>query len=161
MSARVAVFGGTFDPVTHGHLDIMVRGIRLFDQVRVCVAKEGRQTLFTPEERVDLVRAALAAAEAPEGITVELFEGLMVEHARACGAQVLLRGVRDVSDLEYELQMAFANRGLAPDLETVLLPPSPGMILVSSSLVREVARLGGDVTAWVPDPVVAALEARR
>lgn len=154
----VAVFGGTFDPVTLGHLDLVRRAVRLFGRVVVCVAAEGRATLFSPDERAGFLREALA--DVP-GASVTTFTGLLVDEARRQGATVLVRGVRGAKDLDAELPMAFANRALAPGLETVFLSPTPANALVSSSLVRQVAQLGGDVSAWVPAPVVAALARRR
>jgi pantetheine-phosphate adenylyltransferase len=157
MNRATAVYGGTFDPVTLGHLDLLRRASALFGRVVVCVSAEGRATLFTGEERAALLREA---AKDLGNVSVTLFRGLLVEEARRQGAGVLLRGVRGAKDLEAELPMAFANRALAPGLETVFLTPAPAFALVSSSLVREVVALGGDVSAWVP-PVVAAAVARR
>lgn len=150
---RVAVFAGTFDPVTHGHLDLVRRGAALFDRLVVCVAAQGRSTRFSAEARVGFVREAVRGLA---NVEVALFEGLLVAEARRHGARVLLRGVRGGKDLEAELPMAFANRALAPELDTLFLAPSPAYALVSSSLVREVAALGGDVSAWVPPHVAAA-----
>lgn len=156
-SGRVAVFAGTFDPITLGHLDLMRRGAAVFDRLVVCVSAEGRATLFSGEERLAFVRGA--TADLPNVETV-LFRGLLVEVARRHGARVLLRGVRGGRDLDAELPMAVANRSLAPDLETLFLAPGPGLSLVSSSLVREVAGLGGDASAWVPPGVAEALRRR-
>jgi len=159
----VAIFAGTFDPVTNGHLDLIRRGALLFDRLVICVARGGRSTRFTPEERVALMNAALAEELAEVGggeggrLQVEIFDGLVVEQARRHGARVLLRGIRGNQDWDYEMQMAFANRGLAPEIDSVFLPPSPGMTQISASLVREVAGLGGDVSAWVPATVLRAL----
>ena len=160
-SGPTAVFGGTFDPVTNGHLDLIQRAVVLFPRVVVSVARAGRKTLFPIEERVELIREALEAAPtAPGEVLVEAFDGLVVEQARRHGATVLVRGIRGSQDWDYEMQMALANRGLAPEVDTLFLAPSPGMSLVSSSLVREVASLGGDVTPWVPPVVLAALGKR-
>ena len=157
MNRATAAYGGTFDPITLGHLDLARRAAALFARVVVCVSAEGRATLFNGEERAALVREAVRDLA---NVTVVLFRGLLVEEARRQGAGVLLRGVRGAKDLEAELPMAFANRALAPGLETVFLAPQPALALVSSSLVREVVALGGDVSAWVP-PVVASAVARR
>ncbi len=157
MSKTIALFAGTFDPVTLGHLDIVRRSALLFDEVIVSVSRRGRATLFSAAERVALFEAAAAGIER---VTVEPFEGLVVEQARLHGATVMVRGIRSFQDWDYEMQMAFANRGLHPDLDTVFLPPSPGMTSVSSSLVREVAALGGDVGGWVPPGVADAIAAK-
>jgi pantetheine-phosphate adenylyltransferase len=153
-----AVYGGTFDPVTNGHLDMIRRGAALLGGLRVCVSRRGRETLFSADERVDLLRRATAGIP---GVEVEPFEGLLAEHARRRGARLLLRAIRGPGDYEYEMQMTFANRGLAPGIETVFLVPSVETGLISSTLVREVHGLGGDVSAWVPEVVVAALAAKR
>ena len=157
MSDTTAVFAGTFDPVTLGHLDLVRRGRRMFDRVIVSVVGGGG-TLFTKEERIALLEEALDGAD---GVVVEGFDGLIVEHARRHGARVLVRGMRGFLDFDYELQMAFANRGLADEVDTIFLPPSPGMTNISSSLVREVASLGGDVAGWVPPHVEAALKIKQ
>ncbi len=153
----VAVFAGTFDPFTLGHLDIVQRGAALFERLVVCVSAEGRAAWFTAEERLALVREAVAGLP---GVEVALFRGLLVTEARRHGARVLLRGVRGGKDLEAELPMAFANRAMAPELDTLFLTPAPAFALVSSSLVREVCALGGDASAWVPAHVGRALAAR-
>ena len=135
----------------------MRRGARLFDRIVVCVAPDGGSTWLPQALRVDLFRQAVADVE---NVEVEPFEGLLTDVAKSRGAAALLRGVRTVRDFEYEKEMAFANRDLAPGVETVVLTPSADTALVSSSLVREVARLGGDVSAWV-SPVVDAAVKRR
>jgi pantetheine-phosphate adenylyltransferase len=159
MSERVALFPGTFDPVTFGHLDLVRRGARLFDRLVVCVAPNARDTWLDQGRRVDLIRLLLED-ERMAGVEVLPFDGLLVDVARRQGALALLRGVRTVRDFEVELEMAFANRQLHEELETVFLAPSPASALVSSTLVREVLSLGGDVSAWVPPAVVRALEAQ-
>lgn len=154
MSERVALFPGTFDPVTLGHLDLIRRGAGLFDRLIVCVTVDGSSTWLPQARRVQLIEAEI---EGLAGVEVEAFEGLLVDHAKRRGASALLRGVRTVRDFEYELEMAFANRTLAPAVETLFLAPSPETALVSSSLVREVASLGGDVSAWVSPAVARVL----
>lgn len=154
VSTKVALFAGTFDPVTNGHLDIVGRAAALFDRVVVSVSRRGRDTLFDIDERVALFSAAI---EGVAGVEVEAFDGLVVEQARRHGATAMVRGIRSFQDWDYELQMAVANRGLHPGLDTVFLPPSAGLTLVSSSLVREVASLGGDVRPWVPEVVAEAI----
>lgn len=157
MEHRIAVFAGTFDPMTNGHLDIIERGAALFDEFVVLVSSGGRDTLFDLEARLGFVQAA---TEGIDGVAVEPFEGLLVAAAAERGAVALLRGVRGARDWDYEMQMAFANRRLAPEIDTVFLPPSSNLTLVSGSLVREVAALGGDVSAWVPPPVADALASK-
>ncbi len=154
MAERVAVFAGTFDPVTNGHLDLIRRAAPLFDRLVIGVSRKGKGTLFTWEERVALLRDVLA----PLGnVTAEPFEGLLVEFARRRGAHVLLRGGRTYQDWEYELGMVQMNRHLSGGLETLFLAPSPACAFISSSLVRETAALGADVSALVPAAVLAAL----
>jgi pantetheine-phosphate adenylyltransferase len=155
---RIAVYPGTFDPVTNGHLDLAERGLRHFDHLFVAVlANEGKEPLFSVEERVGLLREAVAPWS---DVTVDSFDGLLVDYARRVGAGVILRGIRAITDLEYEMQMAMMNRKLEPALETVFLAPSEAYTYVSSRLVREVTRLGGSVQDLVP-PVVAEALARR
>jgi pantetheine-phosphate adenylyltransferase len=153
----VALYPGTFDPVTNGHLDLVGRAAALFDRVVVSVSIEGRKTHFSAEERVAFLRPL---EERLPNVLVEAFDGLVVEQARRHGARVLLRGIRGARDYEAEMEMAFANAALAPGIETVFLAPSRGTATLSASLVREVAALGGDVSAWVPPAVAAALRSR-
>lgn len=156
---RLALYPGTFDPITYGHLDILERARRLFDAVEVTVAVNARkQTLFTIEERCALVEASVAHLD---GVTVAPFEGLLVDRARARGAVALVRGLRQVSDFDYEFRMAFANRRLAPEIETVFFMTSEEHAFVAASIVREIHRWGGDVAPFVPPPVVDALRQRR
>jgi pantetheine-phosphate adenylyltransferase len=153
-----AVFPGTFDPVTFGHLDLVRRGAKLFDHLVVAVAAEGKDTLFPVEERVGLIRPHVS--DLP-GVVVVPFSGLVVEFARRQGATVLLRGVRTFQDWETELRMVHANRTLAPEIETLFLAPSAAYSFLSSSLTREVASLGGDVSAFVPPEVAKALAGKK
>jgi pantetheine-phosphate adenylyltransferase len=157
MTLRTALFAGTFDPVTFGHLDVVARAARLFDRLVVAVAATGKATLLSVAERVELVRAHTAALPS---VTVLAFDGLLVEFARRQGATVLVRGVRSYQDWEYELRMMEMNRHLAPDVETVFLAPSAEHAFVSSTLVREVAALGGVLTGLVPPDVAGALVRR-
>jgi pantetheine-phosphate adenylyltransferase len=150
-----AIYPGTFDPITNGHADLVQRAARRFDRVLVAVAgSTGKTACFTREERVELARTALA--EIPN-VEVKGFNGLLVTFAEAEGASVILRGLRAVSDFEYEFQLASMNRRLAPALETLFLTPDEGYSFISSSLVREIARLGGDVSPFVHPRVKAAL----
>jgi pantetheine-phosphate adenylyltransferase len=152
---RIAVYPGTFDPVTNGHLDLVDRGRRHFDRLVLSIlSNEEKQPMFDLEERIGFLREA--TARWPE-VEVATFDGLLVDYARRVGASVILRGLRAVSDFEYELQMAMMNRRLAPDVETVFLMPSEAYSYVSSRLVREVARLGGEVSGLVPACVARAL----
>jgi len=156
--SRIAVFPGTYDPITRGHEDLIVRGLRFADRVIVAVAAQGGKTpLFSLEERVALARAALGG---DPRIEVRSFDGLLVEFARTVGATMLVRGLRYVSDFEYEYQMALMNRKLAPEIETVFLAPAFDHVYLSSSLVREVAGHGADVAALVHPAVAAALAQR-
>ncbi len=155
MASVTAIFAGTFDPITLGHRDLIERGAGLFDHVVVSVSRGGRHTLLDAEARLGLVEHEIQGLS---GVRAELFEGLVVDQAQRHGATVLLRGVRGARDLEYELQMAYANRGMRPSLDTVFLPPSPALALISGTLVREVATLGGDVSAWVSPHVQQVLK---
>lgn len=158
MQPVIAIYPGSFDPPTHGHLDLIERGSRIFDRLIVAVLRNAeKQPLFTVGERVDMLRAISAPLP---NVEVREFEGLMVEFARACGAQAVLRGIRAISDYEYELQMAMMNRRLAPQLETVFMMPAEAYSYVSSRLVKEVFHLGGSVDGLVPALVEARLKAK-
>ena len=153
---RIAIYPGTFDPITYGHVDLAQRAARLFDEVVVAVAGDsGKNTLFPLAKRREL--AEQAVAESPGRIRVEAFDGLLVDFAQRRGATALVRGLRAVSDFEYEIQLAAINRRLNNELETVFLSPAEDLGFVSSSIVRELARLGGDVADFVPPAVVRAL----
>jgi pantetheine-phosphate adenylyltransferase len=155
---RIAIYPGSFDPPTRGHEDLIRRSLALADRVIVAVAVNvAKQPLFSVEERLDMLRKA--AGDEPR-VGFESFEGLLADFARRVGASVVVRGLRAVSDFEYEFQMALMNRQLHPSLETVFLVPALDLTYLSSSLVREVARFGGDVSALV-HPAVAAALARR
>lgn len=158
MSARHALFPGSFDPITRGHVDLVRRSARLFERVTVLVAAhDSKSGLFSLEERLELVQATLADVA---GVAVAASSGLLVDACREHGAQVVVRGLRGATDLEYELQMAHTNSRLAPGHETLFLAPSPELGYVSSSLVRQIARLGGDVAPFVSPPVLRALQQR-
>ena len=155
---RIAVYPGSFDPPTRGHEDLIRRSLALADQVIVAVANNiAKQALFPVEERIALLRAC--AGDDPR-VRFESFEGLLADYARRVGAGVIVRGLRAVSDFEYEFQMALMNRQLHPMLETVFLVPSVDTTYLSSSLVREVAKFGGDVTTLVHPAVAQALRER-
>lgn len=155
---RAALYPGTFDPITNGHTDLIRRAERLFDRVIVAVAANPKkQPLFSLHERVQLARAVLADHER---VSVVGFDNLLVDFVRAQKAQVILRGLRAVSDFEFEFQLAGMNRRLAPEVETVFLTPAEQETFISASLVKEVALLGGDVTPFVDARVAAALAAK-
>ncbi len=161
--ARLALYPGSFDPVTNGHLDVLRRALRLFDRVEVTVAvNASKHTLFSGEERVDLIEQSVAGwpADERERVGVELFEGLIAEQAARRGAAALVRGIRQVTDFDYELRMAIANQRLNEEVVTVFLTPSEEHAFTSASLVREIHRFGGDVSSFVPHPVLAWLEGR-
>ena len=156
--SMTAVYPGTFDPITNGHLDIITRGRRLFDRIIVAILRNPeKEPLFSLEERSEILAAVVG--KLPE-VRVESFDGLLVDYARSRGAQAIVRGLRALSDFEYEFQMALMNRRLGPDIETVYMMPSEAYSYVSSRLVKEVARLGGDVSGLVPREVVDRLRAR-
>jgi pantetheine-phosphate adenylyltransferase len=155
---RVAVYPGSFDPLTNGHLDIIRRCSRLFDRVMVALLEnEGKSPLFTIPERIELI--ARCTAEIPN-VEVHSFSGLLVDFMQRHHAYVVVRGIRAVSDYEYELQMALMNRELNAQVETIFMLPAVEYTYVSSRLVKEVFRLGGDVARLVPAPVLESLKAR-
>lgn len=161
---RLALYPGTFDPVTHGHLDVLRRALRIFDRVEVTVAVNvSKNTLFSGEERVEMVRQCIEkwTEDERERISVVQFEGLLVDHARRQGAVALIRGMRQVADFEYEFRMALANRRLMPELETIFLLPSEEHAFTAGSLVREIHRWDGDVSSFVPEPVLRRLRERK
>ena len=153
-----AIYPGTFDPVTHGHSDLVVRASRLFDKVIVAVAASpSKQTAFSVEERVELVSEVVGDIA---NVEVCSFDSLLVDFAREHQAQVIIRGLRAVSDFEYEFQLAGMNRRLADDIETLFLTPAEQYSYISSSLIKEIASLGGDVSEFVHNKVMAALNRR-
>ena len=160
--SKLALYPGTFDPVTYGHLDVLERALKVFDQIEVTVAvNASKSTLFSTEDRVGLVQASVADLADHDRVTVTAFECLLVDHARATGAVALVRGLRQVSDFDYEFRMALANRRLFPDLQTVFLMPAEDHTFVAASIVREIHRWGGDVSSFVPPVVAEALAERR
>jgi pantetheine-phosphate adenylyltransferase len=157
-NSRIAIYAGSFDPITRGHEDLMHRSLEYVDRLIVAVAtNSSKQPLFSTDERVELIRAALA--DEPR-IEVRSFGGLLVDFARECRASLLIRGLRAVSDFEYEYQMALMNRHLSPRLETVFMVPSLDTTYISASLVREVARYGGEVGDLVHPRVAEALRTK-
>ena len=152
---RIALYPGSFDPPTRGHEDLIRRSLQLADQVVVAVAVHAaKQPLFSVPERLEMLRHTLG--EEPR-IRLDSFEGLVADYARQLGASILVRGLRAIGDFEYEFQMALMNRQLTPGLETVFLVPAQGLSYISSSLVREVARYGGEVSSLVHPAVAEAL----
>jgi pantetheine-phosphate adenylyltransferase len=158
MKTSVAIYPGSFDPVTNGHLDLIERGEKMFDKLIVAVLKNvDKEPLFTLAERIDMLREVTKQWEAVE---IDVFQGLLVDYARKRGAAVILRGIRAVSDYEYELQMALMNRKLEPRLETVFMLPGETYSYLSAKLVREIAQLGGPLTGLVPPIVEQRLRAK-
>ncbi len=156
---RRAIYPGTFDPVTYGHIDLIKRALAVFDEVIVGVAHHSsdKQTLFTVPERVQLLRKA---TEGLPGVSVEDFEGLVVEYCRRKGAGAMVRGIRMLSDFEYEFQMALTNRKLADDIETIFLMPHESYSYLSSRHLKEIAMLHGDIGAFAPAFVVEAIRTK-
>ena len=151
-----AVFAGTFDPVTNGHLDLMHRALRVVDRLTVAVAvRPEKGVLFTQEERVALIKESM---KGEPRLTVESFSGLLVEYARSRKIEIIMRGLRFVSDFEYEFQMALMNRRLDDGIETLFLMPSETYTYLNSTLVKEIARAGGSVASFVPPHVETALK---
>jgi pantetheine-phosphate adenylyltransferase len=154
----VAIYPGSFDPITNGHLDLIDRGARLFDRLIVAILRnESKEPLFSVEERIEMLREV--AASYPN-VDVDSFHGLLVDYAADKGASVIIRGIRAISDYEYELQMALMNRRLAPGIETVFLMASEDYSFISSRLVKEVISLGGDISGLVPPRVEVRLRNR-
>jgi pantetheine-phosphate adenylyltransferase len=157
-TSRIAIYAGSFDPITRGHEDLIHRSLEFVDTLVVALAvNSSKAPLFSVEERVELIRASVGD---DEHIQVRSFGGLLVDFAREVGASLLIRGLRAVSDFEYEYQMALMNRHLSPKLETVFMVPSLDTTYISASLVREVARFGGDVDDLVHPAVADALRAK-
>ena len=155
---NTAVYPGTFDPITLGHVDLMRRAARLFDHLIVAVADSGaKRPFFTRDERVDMARTVLKDLK---NVEVVGFSGLLMEFVRSHKARVVIRGLRAVSDFEYEFQLAGMNRGLFPDVETLFLTPGEQYMFVSATIVREISVLGGDVSKFVPPVVARRLKAK-
>ncbi len=157
-SGVVAIYPGSFDPITSGHLDVIERGSKMFSRVIVAILKnEAKQPLFSVAERMEMLRESVTALP---GVEVDAFQGLLADYALAKGASVILRGIRAISDYEYELQMALMNRRLQSGLETIFLPASENHSFISSKLVKEVISLGGNITGLVPPLVEEHLRRR-
>jgi pantetheine-phosphate adenylyltransferase len=154
----VAVYPGSFDPITYGHLDLIQRGAKIADRLIVAVLQnELKQALFSPEERMEMLREVVHKFP---NVEVDSFEGLLVDYAKRKEARVLIRGIRAISDYEYELQMALMNRRFAPDIETMFMMAGEAYSFISSRLVKEVIRLGGNISGLVPPSVEARLRDR-
>ena len=152
---RTAIYPGSFDPLTNGHLDVIERAVKLFDRVVVAVAKnESKQPLFSLEERVELVRRSIQHLR---GVEADSFDCLLVDYVEQQSAQAVVRGLRAVSDFEFEFQLALMNRKLNERVETIFMMPKDTYTFLSSRIVKEIARLGGDVSAFVPSHVKAAM----
>ncbi|MBS1855888.1 MAG: pantetheine-phosphate adenylyltransferase [Acidobacteria bacterium] len=154
----IAIYPGSFDPITNGHLDLIQRGSRIFDRLIVSILRnDDKEPLFTVEERMEMLREVLCVYP---NVRVDCFDGLLVDHASAQQATVLLRGIRAISDYEYELQMALMNRRLRPEIETVFMMANEAYSFISSRLVKQVFFLGGNITGLVPPSVEARLTTR-
>lgn len=155
---KKAIFPGSFDPVTFGHVDLIKRATQIFDEVYIAVANNlSKQPLFTTQERLDMLAEVTKDIE---GIKVEAFDGLVTDYAEKKDAKVLVRGLRMISDFEYELQMALTNRRIKEQIETVFLMPSEGYSFLSSTLIKEAASLGADISSFVPEVVVERLRGK-
>ena len=155
---RVALYPGSFDPWTNGHLDILSRAVKMFDKIIVTVAVNNKKNaVFTGEERIKLIEESISDTEWASQVEIIQFTGLLVDLARKKEVNVLLRGVRQISDFEYEFRMALANRRLAPEVDTMFLMPDEQLTFISATIVKEIAAWGGDLSSFVPDNVAKAL----
>jgi pantetheine-phosphate adenylyltransferase len=161
MTKRVAIYAGSFDPLTNGHLDVLKGALAIADTVIVAIGVHpGKQPLFSFEERVGLIATAAKNELGTDAsrIPAIAFDGLVIDAARANGASILIRGLRDGTDLDYEMQMAGMNETMAPELQTVFLPASPSVRTITATLVRQIASMGGDIRPFVPAAVAVALK---
>jgi pantetheine-phosphate adenylyltransferase len=160
--ARIGFYPGSFDPITYGHLDIIARAGRLVDKLVIGVGvHDSKKTLLTAEQRMELVQLVTRPITEHSALKIDVttFSGLAVEAAHSCKAQVIIRGLRDASDFDYEVQMAQMNGALAPELETVFLAASPATRMIASSLVKQIAKMGGDISLFLPKDAETALRA--
>jgi pantetheine-phosphate adenylyltransferase len=155
---RTALYPGSFDPWTNGHLDILNRATDMFDKIIVTVAVNNKKSaVFTGDERIGLIRESIKGYDWADRVEIVQFTGLLIDFARQKKVNVLLRGVRQISDFEYEFRMALANRRLAPEVDTVFLMPDEQLTFISATIVKEIAAWGGDLSSFVPDNVARAL----
>ncbi|MCC0039314.1 MAG: pantetheine-phosphate adenylyltransferase [Brucellaceae bacterium] len=163
MKQRIAIYAGSFDPLTNGHLDVLKAALAVADTIYAAIGiQPSKAPLFSFDERVELIDDAMAAELGEDGkrIKVVAFDGLVINAARKHGASIMIRGLRDGTDLDYEMQMAGMNETMAPDLQTVFLPASPSVRTITATLVRQIASMGGDIRPFVPDNVARALAAK-
>jgi pantetheine-phosphate adenylyltransferase len=163
MTERIALYAGSFDPLTNGHLDVLKASLAVADIVYAAIGiHPGKKPLFSFEERVALIEATAKAELGADGarIKVVAFDGLVIDAARQQGASIMIRGLRDGTDLDYEMQMAGMNETMAPELQTVFLPASPSVRTITATLVRQIASMGGDIRPFVPAAVAGALTAK-
>ena len=161
--SRIALYPGSFDPVTNGHLDVVRRAVGLCDRLIVAVGvHSGKQPLFSTEQRLEMVEAVFAPVAAAAGCAFECttYDNLTVAAAQQSGATIIIRGLRDATDLDYEMQLAGMNEAMAPEVHTVFLPASPMVRPITATLVRQIAGMGGDVSDFVPAPVAIRLKKR-
>jgi pantetheine-phosphate adenylyltransferase len=161
--SRIGFYSGSFDPITNGHADVIARALGLVDELVIGIGvHHGKTPMFTAEERIAMIEQEGQALTARHGgkIRVVTFNGLVVDAAREAGAKLIVRGLRDGTDFDYEMQMAGMNGAMAPDIETVFLPASPGVRHIAASLIRQIAAMGGDITPFVSAPVAAALKGK-
>jgi pantetheine-phosphate adenylyltransferase len=161
---RIGFTSGSFDPVTNGHIDLIARAARMVDELVVGIGVHpGKAPLFSPEEKIEMLKGETAAIARGTGCMIEIvtFDDLSVDAARAAGATLIFRGLRDGTDFDYEMQMAGMNGTMAPDIDTVFLPASPGVRHITGTLVRQIALMGGDVSRFVSPAVAARLAAKR
>lgn len=160
MTERLAIYAGSFDPLTNGHLDVLKGALAISDRILVAIGIQASKTpVFTLEERSNLIEAACRdeLGDDAQRIAVISFKGLLIDAARAQGARIMIRGLRDGTDLDYEMQMAGMNETMAPELQTVFLPASPSVRTITATLVRQIAAMGGDIRPFVPTAVAEAL----
>jgi pantetheine-phosphate adenylyltransferase len=157
--SKTALFPGSFDPITNGHIDLLDRASHLFDRIIVTIAVNNtKNSVFTGDEREELIRKSIAGKPWEKMIEIDQFKGLLIDYAKMKKVRFLIRGVRQLSDFEYEFRMALTNRRLSPEVDTVFLMPDEQLTFISASLVREIAYWGGDLSSFVPDVVSEALK---